>query len=203
MGLFEKYFYRFFILSALFFSEVCHAQRICLPPTPDSSPPIVSTNSPPDSMAASPASDSALVLKSYPDGTKKIVPLEALNFRDNGEAFGGPPKLSLVPGPANSLTVVPQKSPERLSVAPIGNDETASMVSANLPASVDPTAGATMMGRSHGRRLRIQSHGGRFCPRPCGSVVRLRKIRTPPPNRFRQTRPHRGRHHHGSAGSLG
>ena len=42
-----------------------------------------------------PATEQTQILKTYPDGTKKIVPLAALNTRDDGNVFGGPPQLSL------------------------------------------------------------------------------------------------------------
>jgi opacity protein-like surface antigen len=95
----------------------------------------------------SPASDSngSLVLKTYPDGTKKIVPLGSLNFRDDGQAFGGPPRLSLVEGPAPSPTSLSPKSSERLAVAPIGSSTVPASLPVNLPASADPLAGSTQV----------------------------------------------------------
>jgi len=84
-----------------------------------------------------------LVLKTYPDGTKKIVPLEALNFRDDGAAFGGPPKLSLYQDIARPPVALSPTSPERLTIASIGNSTDPSSLAANLPPSVDPLAGAT------------------------------------------------------------
>ena len=127
-----------------FFSDFSHAQRIFLPPTPNP----VSTGVPQATAPSPPLSlnsGGTLVLKTYPDGTKKIVPLEALNFRDDGQAFGGPPKLSLYEGPAPSPTGLSPKSPERLAVAPIGTAASPVSVTANLPASADPMAGATQV----------------------------------------------------------
>jgi hypothetical protein len=102
----------------------------------------------------SPASDSngSLVLKTYPDGTKKIVPLGSLNFRDDGQAFGGPPRLSLVEGPAPSPTSLSPKSSERLAVAPIGSSTVPASLPVNLPAG--------RRGRPHGWRS-PQPDGGR------------------------------------------
>jgi hypothetical protein len=87
---------------------------------------------------------SSQILKVYPDGTKKIVPLAAMNQRDDGEAFGGPPQLSIYEGPLPTPPV-PPKSPERLSVAPIGAAESQTSVITSLPTSPDPLAGATQV----------------------------------------------------------
>ncbi|NBN99434.1 MAG: hypothetical protein EBV19_09405, partial [Flavobacteriia bacterium] len=57
------------------------SQRLVLPPTPEALPPAVPKIS--SGVESTPAENSStLILKTYPDGTKKIVPLEALNFRD-------------------------------------------------------------------------------------------------------------------------
>jgi len=125
------------------FSDFSRAQRIFLPPTPDPLPPSPEMSSAQAPPVPSMDSGTALVLKTYPDGTKKIVPLNALNFRDDGAAFGGPPSLSLYQSPTpNAVTLSPQ-SPERLSIAPIGNSAGPTSLSANLPASADPMGGAT------------------------------------------------------------
>jgi len=87
---------------------------------------------------------SAQILKVYPDGTKKIVPLESLKQVDNGEVYGGPPHLSVYTGPSPAPILSPQ-SPERLSVASIGTSEPTTSLNANLPASPDPMATPTMM----------------------------------------------------------
>lgn len=136
---------RFWILNFLILNSFCdfaHAQRFVLPPSPDhsSSDGKTSLASNPNSSPVFPGS---LVVKTYPDGTKKIVPLEALNFHDNGAAFGGPPKLSLYDDPARPTNATSSASPERLSLASIGTAAGPSTISANLPASADPLAGAT------------------------------------------------------------
>jgi len=126
------------------FSDFSWAQRIFLPSSPEPCPPVAT----PASIRSSPTSansENSLVLKTYPDGTKKIVPLEALNFRDDGAAFGGPPKLSIVQDPAKPLTALSQNSPERLTLASIGTSTGPSTLTANLPPSADPLAGVTQV----------------------------------------------------------
>ena len=126
------------------FSDFSRAQRIFLPSSPEPCPPVAT----PASIRSSPTSansENSLVLKTYPDGTKKIVPLEALNFRDDGAAFGGPPKLSIVQDPAKPLTALSQNSPERLTLASIGTSTGPSTLAANLPPSADPLAGVTQV----------------------------------------------------------
>ena len=76
---------------------------------------------------------------------KKIVPLESLNFHDDGQAFGGPPSLSVYEGPVPNTAILSQKSAERLAVAPIGANSSSASLTANLPASADPLAGATQV----------------------------------------------------------
>ena len=138
----RRWIFIFLILSS--FSDFSRAQRIVLPPTTDPSLPtatIAVAESPPPPKN----SDNSLVLKTYPDGTKKIVPLEALNFRDDGSAFGGPPKLSIYQDTAKPPTNLSQNSPERLTLASIGTATGPSSLSANLPPSADPLAGATQV----------------------------------------------------------
>jgi opacity protein-like surface antigen len=137
-----RWIFIFLILS--FFPDFSRAQRLVLPPTPDSSPPPAPVASAPPSPL-SPEPSGSLVLKTYPDGTKKIVPLEALNFRDDGAAFGGPPKLSIYQETAQPPTALSPSSPERLTLAAIGTAAGTSTLAANLPASADPLAGATQV----------------------------------------------------------
>lgn len=125
-------------LCLLFFSwaaatSVLHAQRLVLAPNPS-----------PDKKQFGPENSSTQILKSYPDGTKKIVPLEALNHHDDGASYGGPPRLSLYQGPTPS-PIPSSGSPERLSVAPIGIDGQAANLNASLPVSPDALAGSTQM----------------------------------------------------------
>ena len=136
------------IPSALLFTFSAHAQRLTLPPTagaPTPQPtPETSANSP-ESLST----DQAQILKVYPDGTKRVVPISALNFSDDGAAFGGPPLLSVYSNPSNDK----KSSPERLTVAPIGIDGSPSSVPATIPPSPNPlaatpTAAADPMGGS-------------------------------------------------------
>jgi len=123
------------ILSALLFTFSAHAQRLTLPPAtavPATQPPPATSSYPSDS----PNTDQAQILKIYPDGTKRIVPISALNFRDDGAAFGGPPLLSVYSNPSNDK----KSSPERLSVAPIGIDGSPSSVPSTIPPSPNPLA---------------------------------------------------------------
>ena len=123
------------IPSALLFTFSAHAQRLTLPPTagaPTPQPtPETSANSP-ESLST----DQAQILKVYPDGTKRVVPISALNFSDDGAAFGGPPLLSVYSNPSNDK----KSSPERLTVAPIGIDGSPSSVPATIPPSPNPLA---------------------------------------------------------------
>jgi len=138
----RRWIFIFLILNS--FSDFSHAQRIFLPPTTDPFPPVasvVAAESPPPPRNT----ENSLVLKTYPDGTKKIVPLEALNFRDDGSAFGGPPKLSIYQDTAKPPTALSPISPERLTIASIGTSTGPSTLAANLPPSADPLAGATQV----------------------------------------------------------
>jgi opacity protein-like surface antigen len=131
----------FLILSS--FSDFSRAQRIFLPPTPDPAPPPATqttAQAPPAGQDGNP-----WILKTYPDGTRKIVPLGALNSRDDGAAFGGAPTLSLYEGPGPNAVVLSQKSPERLGLAPIGAAGAAASITTTLPASADPMGGSTMV----------------------------------------------------------
>jgi len=138
----RRWIFIFLILNS--FSDFSRAQRIFLPPTTDPSPPVaslVAAESPPPPRNT----ENSLVLKTYPDGTKKIVPLEALNFRDDGSAFGGPPKLSIYQDTAKPPLALSSNSPERLTLASIGTSTGPSTLAANLPPSVDPLAGTTQV----------------------------------------------------------
>lgn len=131
----------------LIFCSLClpsfhiHAQRLVVPPDPASPPPLATTET---NLSLENAGSSPQILKVYPDGTKKIVPLGSLNQRDDGAAYGGPPQLSIYPGP-NPVSVLSPQSPERLSVAPIGNSEPMANLNANLPASPDALAETSLM----------------------------------------------------------
>ena len=125
-----------------YFSDFSHAQRIALPPTSSST----TDQAMPSLESAQRVSDlsGSLILKTYPDGTKKIVPLEALNFRDDGSAFGGPPRLSIYRDPSPT-PIASARNPERLSVAAIGNNLPPADLSTSAPGSLDPMGGSTSM----------------------------------------------------------
>ena len=144
------------IPSALLFTFSAHAQRLTLPPTagaPTPQPTPETSAYSPDSLST----DQAQILKIYPDGTKRIVPISALNFRDDGAAFGGPPLLSVYSNPSNDK----KSSPERLSVAPIGIDGSPSSVPATSPPSPNPlTATPTSAGDPMGGSTPSDPMGG-------------------------------------------
>ncbi len=121
-------------------TTTAYAQRLVIPSdfTP---PPQPTAQSAPPAMAEGTGTQ---ILKTYPDGTKKIVPLEALNYRDDGAAFGGPPQLAVYSGTTPS-PILSEKSPERLSVAPIGIEGQSADLSTSVPASPDPLAGSTQI----------------------------------------------------------
>ena len=83
--------------------------------------------------------DQSEILKTYPDGTKKIVPLAALNFHDDGKDFGGPPQLSVY---SEATSPIVKPSGERLSVAPIGAAGAPASMNSTMPSSPDPLGGA-------------------------------------------------------------
>ena len=110
----------------LCFPLLLHAQRLTIP----ESSPAVSTSSP----SIQPTSQQeGQVLKTYPDGTRRVVPLSSLNFRDDGNSFGGPPTLSLLP-PATSTDSTSNK---KISIAPIGDASTPASVPVSMPSSAD------------------------------------------------------------------
>ncbi len=144
------------IPSALLFTFSAHAQRLTLPPAtavPPTQPSPATSAYSSDSLST----DQAQILKVYPDGTKRIVPISALNFRDDGAAFGGPPLLSVYSNPSNDK----KSSPERLSVAPIGIDGSPSSVPATIPPSPNPlTATPTSAGDPMGGSAPSDPMGG-------------------------------------------
>ena len=120
---------------------VSQAQRLVVQTVPESPPTLKAPElGPTPDLADSPTQ----ILKVYPDGTKKVVPLGSLNHRDDGDAYGGPPQLSVYPGP-NPIPALSTQSPERLSVAPIGNSEPTTNLNANLPASPDSLGESSIM----------------------------------------------------------
>ena len=152
---FKKFTVRAFLIT-LFLNGICPfqkalAQRIVLPADSSS----VST---PISLSST-NSDPSQILKTYPDGTKKIVPLAALNFHDEGKDFGGLPQLSVYSDP---VTPIYKSSSERLSVAPIGTTGTPATINTTLPTSPD-SMGATTLTTAAGDPM-----GGGSAPNPMG-----------------------------------
>jgi len=110
----------------LCFPLLLHAQRLTIP---ESSPAVTAVSSTPQPTSQ----QEGQVLKTYPDGTKRVVPLSSLNFRDDGNSFGGPPTLSLIP-PAPSTNSTSYK---KISIAPIGDTSSPATVPVAIPSSAD------------------------------------------------------------------
>lgn len=111
------------LIASTCFVGPTHAQRLTLPESPPSS---TTTNlAPPNSDEGQ-----AQILKTYPNGTKKIVPLNSLNRPDAGQDFGGPPTLSLLEPTAST------SSSQKLPLASNGN----TAPSANAPVPIPPSA---------------------------------------------------------------
>ena len=113
------------LVASTYFAIAAQAQRLTLPESPAPSP--ASNLSTP-----SPAEAQGQILKTYPNGTKRVVPLSSLNSWDDGKDFGGPPTLSfLEPSPTQNSS--PNKS---LSIAPIGDSSSPS----TPPVAISPSA---------------------------------------------------------------
>ena len=116
------------LVASTYFAITAQAQRLTLPESPTPSP--ASNLSTP-----SPAEAQGQILKTYPNGTKRVVPLSSLNSLDDGKDFGGPPTLSFVePSPTQNSS--PNKN---LSIAPIGDATTPATAPVPLPSAVDST----------------------------------------------------------------
>jgi len=116
------------LVASTYFAITAQAQRLTIPES--------STAATTSSPSIQPASQQeGQVLKTYPDGTKRIVPLSSLNFRDDGNSFGGPPTLSfLEPSPIQNFS-----SNKNLSIAPIGDATTPATAPVTLPSAADST----------------------------------------------------------------
>jgi len=116
------------LVASTFFAITAKAQRLTLPESTSSSPtPNLSTPPPVEAQGQ--------ILKTYPNGTKRVVPLSSLNSWDDGKDFGGPPILSfLEPTPTQNSS--PNKS---LSIAPIGDATTPATAPVPLPSAADST----------------------------------------------------------------
>jgi hypothetical protein len=116
------------LVASTFFTITAKAQRLTLPESPSPSPaPNLST--PPIVEAQ------GQILKTYPNGTKRVVPLSSLNSFDDGKDFGGPPTLSfLEPTPTQNSS-----SNKSLSIAPIGDATIPATAPVPLPSAADST----------------------------------------------------------------
>jgi hypothetical protein len=113
------------LIASTYFTFTAKAQRLTLPESATSSP-ASNLSTPP------PAEAQGQILKTYPNGTKRVVPLSSLNSLDDGKDFGGPPTLSLLePSPTQNSS--PNKS---LSIAPIGDASSPS----TAPMAISPSA---------------------------------------------------------------
>jgi hypothetical protein len=116
------------LVASTYFAIPAQAQRLTLPESATSSP-ASNLSTPP------PAEAQGQILKTYPNGTKRVVPLNSLNSLDDGKDFGGPPTLSfLEPSPIQNSS-----SNKNLSIAPIGDATTPATAPVPLPSSADST----------------------------------------------------------------
>jgi len=116
------------LVASTYFTFTAKAQRLTLPESASSSPN-------PNFSMPPPVGAQGQILKTYPNGTKRVVPLSSLNSWDDGKDFGGPPTLSfLEPSPTQNSS-----SNQDLSIAPIGNATTPATTSVPLPSAVDST----------------------------------------------------------------
>jgi len=116
------------LVASTYFAITAQAQRLTLPETPPSSPP-ENLSIPPHAEAK------GQILKTYPNGTKRVVPLSSLNTFDDGKDFGGPPTLSLLePNPTQNSA-----SSKNVSIAPIGDATTPATAPVPLPSAADST----------------------------------------------------------------
>ena len=113
------------LVASTYFTFTAKAQRLTLPES-------TSSSSAPSLSTPSPVGAQGQILKTYPNGTKRVVPLSSLNSWDDGKDFGGPPTLSfLEPTPTQNSS--PNKS---LSIAPIGDASSPS----TAPVAISPSA---------------------------------------------------------------
>ena len=116
------------LVASTHFTFTAKAQRLTLPESANSSPT-------PNLSTPSPVGGQGQILKTYPNGTKRVVPLSSLNSWDDGKDFGGPPTLSfLEPIPTQNSS-----SNKSLSIAPIGDATTPATAPVPLPSAADST----------------------------------------------------------------
>jgi len=116
------------LVASTYFAIPAQAQRLTLPESP--------TPSPASNLSTPPTAEAqGQILKTYPNGTKRVVPLSSLNTFDDGKDFGGPPTLSfLEPSPTQNSS-----QNKNLSIAPIGDATTPTTAPVPLPSAADST----------------------------------------------------------------
>jgi hypothetical protein len=116
------------LVASTYFAITAQAQRLTLPESP--------TPSPASNLSTPPLPEAqGQILKTYPNGTKRVVPLSSLNSLDDGKDFGGPPTLSfLEPTPTQNSS-----SSKNLSIAPIGDATTPATAPVPVPSAADST----------------------------------------------------------------
>jgi hypothetical protein len=116
------------LVASTCFTITAEAQRLTLPES--------ASPSPAPNLATPPIVEAqGQILKTYPNGTKRVVPLSSLNSWDDGKDFGGPPTLSfLEPTPTQNSS-----SNKNLSIAPIGDATTPATAPVQLPSAADST----------------------------------------------------------------
>ena len=116
------------LVASTYFAIAAQAQRLTLPESP--------TPSPASNLSTPPTAEAqGQILKTYPNGTKRVVPLSSLNTFDDGKDFGGPPTLSfLEPSPTQNSS-----QNKNLSIAPIGDATTPTTAPVPLPSAADST----------------------------------------------------------------
>ena len=116
------------LVASTYFPITAQAQRLTLPESPTPSPASnLSTPPPPEAQGQ--------ILKTYPNGTKRVVPLSSLNSLDDGKDFGGPPTLSFL----ETSPTQNSSSNKNLSIAPIGDAATPATAPVPLPSAADST----------------------------------------------------------------
>jgi len=116
------------LVASTYFAIPAQAQRLTLPESP--------TPSPASNLSTPPTAEAqGQILKTYPNGTKRVVPLSSLNSLDDGKDFGGPPTLSfLEPTPTKNSS-----SSKNIPIAPIGDATTPATAPVPLPSAADST----------------------------------------------------------------
>ena len=116
------------LVASTYFPIAVQAQRLTLPESASSSPA-------PNLSSPTPVESQGQILKTYPNGTKRVVPLSSLNTFDDGKDFGGPPTLAFL----ESSPTQNSSQNKNLSIAPIGDATTPATAPVPLPSAADST----------------------------------------------------------------